>query len=114
MYRESLEDIRAKLEALGIKYTWCAFLNIPSDHRYATYFVSDTSFDGDDLMAQYYEYSVQVVFFYKTYCDDDDFAMEQAFEESVREFTPFSKKCGFDAENAQFYTVYKFSFREFF
>lgn len=106
--------MKSKIDALGIKSDYCGFINIPSDHCYATYFISEVRFDGDDLCARYYEYSAQVIFFYKSYQSEEDRAMEEAFEESVREYTPFTKQCGFDAENAQFYSVYKFGFTEFF
>ena len=114
MYREYLAMIRQSLDALGIKSAWHSFKNIPSDHCYATYFVPSMEFGGHDLRAEYYDYTVQVTLLFRDYFKAEDTAIETAFEESVRDCGSFSKSCGYDSSNDQFYTEYTFKFKEFF
>lgn len=72
-------------------------------------------FDGSDERVEYYDYSVQAALFFREYYDPvNDGAMEESFEESVREYAHFTKESGYDAEHDQFYTLYSFSFKEFF
>ena len=115
MYREYLNEIVGKVQALKVKSAWHSFRNIPDDHCYATYFVPQMSFDGSDERAEYYDYPVQVALFFRGYFDPStDGATEQSFEESVREYGRFTKTSGYDAANDQFYTMYNFRFKEFY
>lgn len=115
MYREYLSEIRDKLTSLGIKAAWHSYKNIPDDHCYATYFVPQMSFDGSDERAEYYDYSVQAALFFRSFYDPaEDGAIEEAFEQSVREYAKFTRTSGYDADHDQFYTLYSFSFKEFF
>lgn len=115
MYREYLSEIVGKLNAMHVKSAWHSYKNLPSDHCYTTYFVPLTKFNGDDLRAQCYDYTVLVAFFFRQFFDiTNDGAIEREFEESVREYSKFKKTCGYDNIHDQFYTIYEFNFKEFF
>lgn len=115
MYREYLSMITDILDGMDIKSAWHSFKNIPSDHVYATYFVPSMQFDGHDLNAEYYDYTIEVAFFFRGYFRTGvDDLIEQSFEEASRKFSHFTKTCGYDSSNDQFYTLYQFNFKEFF
>ena len=115
VYREYLQMIVDIINDMGIKSAWHSFKNIPSDHCYATYFVPATEFAGHDLRAEYYDYTVEVGLFFRQYFKPgEDDLIERDFEERSRDFGSFSKTSGYDSGNDQFYTLYRFRFKEFF
>lgn len=110
---DCLKQILEILDAKGIRYKYHSWVNIPTDHCFATWFVPSEKFDGADLQNFYEDYTLQIALFYKKSKDTADFENECAFEDELRGAGVFSKLCSFDNSNELFTSVYTFEFRQF-
>lgn len=115
MNKEYVEQIRGILDTLDIPYQWHSFLTVPANaHRFATYYIPKMSFDGDDLRAQYFDYTLDVNIFTRKYFKDEDMEFEEQLEELFRDYGSFTKTSGYDSSNELFVSTYHFNFKEFF
>lgn len=111
---ENLSQVLEILDDMSIPYRYHSWLNIPSAHCFATWFVPSEKFDGSDMLAMYEDYVVEIAFYYKDKKTDADFANERAFENECRGAGRYSKSNGYNSENALFTTLYTFTFKEFY
>ena len=115
MNKEYVEQIRSLLDSLGLPHQWHSYLTVPTGvHRFATYYIPSMSFGGDDLRAQYFDYSLDVSIHTRKYFNDEDMEFEEGFEELLRPYAKFTKTSGYDSEHDLFTSTYHFSFKEFF
>ena len=92
----------------GIKTAWHSFIQVPGDHRYGTYHVPETVFDGPDIITgEKWEYC-DIFLFYKSAKTADDSALEEELEHDLRFAAKFKKTCGFDDDHEVFYSRYSF------
>ena len=115
MNKEYVDQIRDILDSLNIPHQWHSFLTVPNSvRRFATYYIPSMSFDGDDLRAQYFDYTLDVHIFTRKYFKDEDMEWEEGLEELFRDYGRFTKNSGYDSENELFISTYHFNFKEFF
>jgi len=97
----------------GIKTAWHSFIQVPNVHRFGTYHVPETNFDGpDEICGEKWEYG-DIFLFYKDAKTADDTALEEELEHDLRFAAKFRKTCGFDDEQGLFYSRYSFLCHEF-
>ena len=111
--KNDLEELKTILTELKVPYRHHSWTTMPSAHRFATWFVPQMRFEGHDLRAEYYHYTVQISVFYRSFMDEtDDFAFEESFEQACRDAGSWSKKSGYDNERDLFWSEYIFEFTE--
>lgn len=96
------------LDKQNIPHTWHSFIQIPKNHCFGTYNISEADFDGADLVAMYRHDTISLCLFYHDGKTDEDFALEEELEEAVRPAAEYSKRNYFDSQNGLFYSVYTF------
>lgn len=114
MVKQQVNEILAFFTEKGIRYNYHSWVTVPSDHVFATWFIPEERFDGSDLRAEYSDYTLEIHMFFKKVKGDEDFALEDEFEEFVRAAAQFGKRCGYDSAHDYFYTNYTFEFKEWF
>lgn len=100
-------------EENSIKTAWHSFIQIPNAHRFGTYHVPETDFDGPDLTAGEKWLYGDLYLFYKDTKTADDTALEEELEQDLRAAAKFRKTCGFDDSHGLFYSRYSFLCHEF-
>ena len=100
-------------EENNIKTAWHSFIQIPNAHRFGTYHVPETDFDGPDLTAGEKWLYGDLYLFYKDTKTADDTALEEELEHDLRAAAKFRKTCGFDDSHGLFYSRYSFLCHEF-
>lgn len=112
--KKNLEELKAILTELKVPYRHHSWTTMPSAHRFGTYFVPETRFEGHDLRAEYFSYTAKIYIFYRKYMDDEDFTFEESFEQACRDAGHFTKKSGYDDERDLFWSEYVFAFQEYY
>lgn len=104
---ETLKNVFIEiLDKHKIPYQWHSFIQLPNTHRFGTYCISESEFDGADDMAMYRHDTVNLFLFYKDTKTDDDNLLETEIEEELKPVGEFSKKYLYDDGKGLFYTVY--------
>ena len=95
-------------EEHSIKTAWHSFIQIPNAHRFGTYHVPETVFEGPDIIAgEKWTYG-DLFLFYKDAKTAEDTAIEEELEHDLRFAAKFKKTCGYDDEHELFYSRYSF------
>lgn len=110
---DSLQQVLEVLDELNVEYKYHSWVNIPSAHRFATWFVTSERFDGADGMVMYEDYTLVIAIYYRKFKDNEDHALERAFESECRGAGHYTKTNGYDSENELFSAVYTFEFKQF-
>ncbi len=116
--KPELADLIEIVSSFGIPLQWHSWIQVPrnelpeGEHRFASYFIPQMRFGGDDLRTQYYDYTVRISFFYFDYFDSTDMMFEEAFEEACRGYVDFVKNSGYIDGHNVYFSEYTFDFKK--
>lgn len=112
--KNDLGEIISILDALHIPYRMHSWTTMPQDHVFATWFVPEEEFDGHDLRAEYFRYTVEVYLYFRKYTNGDDQELMESFEQECRGAGHYLKRSGYDNDKDLFWARYEFEFTELF
>ena len=68
------------LDKQNIPHTWHSFIQIPKNHCFGTYNISEADFDGADLVAMYRHDTISLCLFYHDGKTDEDLPSRKSWK----------------------------------